>query len=77
MTSSSLAGHVIGLSHEHQRPDAASFVEFRCQNLPGYGRALKKVAKVKDGTFPPGTSPVDRMSQVSVLSAAKSYAPLT
>lgn len=35
-------GHVFGLYHEHQRPDAAETVSFNCENLKDYAEALKK-----------------------------------
>ncbi|KAK4954617.1 hypothetical protein LTR10_008050 [Elasticomyces elasticus] len=36
-------GHVIGLGHEHQRPDRDSDIDFHCENLVGYAEALAKV----------------------------------
>ncbi|KAK5738567.1 hypothetical protein LTR17_005903 [Elasticomyces elasticus] len=36
-------GHVIGLGHEHQRPDRDSDVDFHCENLVGYAAALARV----------------------------------
>ena len=35
-------GHVIGLSHEHQRPDRNDYLWFKPKNLVGYDDAVKK-----------------------------------
>ena len=39
-----LVGHVIGLAHEHQRPDAYTYIDFRCENLIGYEEAKAEVS---------------------------------
>ncbi|KAF2444500.1 hypothetical protein P171DRAFT_521818 [Karstenula rhodostoma CBS 690.94] len=33
-------GHVMGLMHEHKRPDRDDFVDFRCKKLKGFGSAM-------------------------------------
>jgi hypothetical protein len=30
------SGHIMGLRHEHQRPDRDDDLEFHCENIPGY-----------------------------------------
>ena len=35
-------GHVMGLLHEHQRPDAATYVTFLCENLFDYQKMVDK-----------------------------------
>ena len=39
-------GHVLGLYHEHQRPDRDDHVIFNCQNLLDYGSVS---GKLRDG----------------------------
>ena len=33
-------GHVIGVQHEHQRPDRDNFLVYKPRNLEGYDEAL-------------------------------------
>lgn len=42
-SSLTVTGHVIGLLHEHQRPDAGSFVKFDCRALIPYDEARSLV----------------------------------
>jgi hypothetical protein len=37
------AGHVLGLMHEHQRPDADKWLDFKCASVTGYSDTKKKV----------------------------------
>ncbi|KAK5732736.1 Bone morphogenetic protein 1 [Elasticomyces elasticus] len=46
-------GHVIGLHHEHQRPDRDYEVEFRCDNLWGYAKAFNKVVDARQDPLSP------------------------
>lgn len=39
----SVTGHVIGLKHEHQRPDAGLHVKFDCRALDGWFAARVRV----------------------------------
>ncbi|OQO04361.1 hypothetical protein B0A48_10972 [Cryoendolithus antarcticus] len=36
-------GHVMGLNHEHQRPDRDTYLTFHCENLDGYTKAMADV----------------------------------
>ncbi|KAK4504495.1 hypothetical protein PRZ48_005411 [Zasmidium cellare] len=36
-------GHALGLEHEHQRPDAAKFIEFDCKALQSYPQYKKDI----------------------------------
>ncbi|KAK5677896.1 hypothetical protein LTS10_009779 [Elasticomyces elasticus] len=47
-------GHIIGLAHEHQRPDRDTYIEFHCENLKGYKEGLVKVAAARKD---PSTAP--------------------
>ncbi|KAK5738822.1 hypothetical protein LTR17_005757 [Elasticomyces elasticus] len=38
-------GHVIGLEHEHQRPDRDNDMDFHCESMIGYAEAEAKVKK--------------------------------
>ncbi|EME44254.1 hypothetical protein DOTSEDRAFT_24325 [Dothistroma septosporum NZE10] len=42
-------GHAIGLDHEHARPDAAQWIDFRCENLQDYEHVKAKIAQSKSG----------------------------
>jgi hypothetical protein len=44
--SASPVGHGLGLSHEHQRPDRDSYLDFHCKNLRGYADA--EAAAIRD-----------------------------
>ncbi|TKA78433.1 hypothetical protein B0A55_03064 [Friedmanniomyces simplex] len=46
-------GHVLGLAHEHQRPDRDNSVIFTCGNLSGYELAEADVEVVLDNTPAP------------------------
>ena len=61
-------GHVIGLMHEHQRPDAPRYVRFDCTALHGYDVAERRVAAMQAGepAFTPGMSTHDKMALVLV-----------
>ncbi|KAF2168585.1 hypothetical protein M409DRAFT_53238 [Zasmidium cellare ATCC 36951] len=37
-------GHALGFEHEHQRPDAAKFIEFDCKVLMGYAQMKSNIA---------------------------------
>ena len=45
-------GHAIGFAHEHQRPDAGNWIEFRCQYLKGYDQAKEAISKAPIGSDP-------------------------
>ena len=49
-------GHVIGLLHEQQRPDASSFVKFDCRALMYYEEAKKVVESIPIGDEPAFTA---------------------
>ncbi|KAK4505332.1 hypothetical protein PRZ48_003295 [Zasmidium cellare] len=42
-------GHVIGLAHEHQRPDRDEHIKFMCKRLWGYDEALEAAMKDEQG----------------------------
>lgn len=44
-------GHALGLHHEHQRPDARTYVEYKCQNLVGYNRAIRAAQRDEYGMW--------------------------
>ena len=52
----SFTGHVIGLDHEHQRPDAAKYLKADCTAVRGYAEAKLKVMSVKTGDEPAVTA---------------------
>ena len=60
-------GHAIGLLHEHQRPDADTYIKFNCENLEGYAAAEAAVAAVNSADFPRGSSGPERMRTVYVF----------
>jgi hypothetical protein len=37
-------GHVLGLFHENQRPDADKYIKFHCENIDGYPWGLENAA---------------------------------
>ncbi|TLD06785.1 hypothetical protein E2P81_ATG10437 [Venturia nashicola] len=41
-------GHVIGLEHENQRPDAHNFIYFDCEALLDYSTTKDKISEVED-----------------------------
>lgn len=57
---------MVGLGHEHQRPDARDNVKFDCLALNGYEEAKKKVEEVgtDEPMFTPNTSIEERMELV-------------
>ncbi|CZT18896.1 uncharacterized protein RCC_04741 [Ramularia collo-cygni] len=44
-------GHVMGLQHEHQRPDRNEYIYFKCKNLKGYEQAYEKADIDEEGWF--------------------------
>ena len=57
---------MVGLGHEHQRPDAREKVKFDCLALGGYEEAKKKVEAVgtDEPMFTPAMSVKERMDLV-------------
>jgi hypothetical protein len=57
---------VVGLGHEHQRPDAREKVKFDCLALGGYEEAKKKVEEIgtDEPMFTPTMSVKERMDLV-------------
>lgn len=47
-------GHVMGLLHEHQRPDARSYLGYDCKNLVGYKAAIDSAVRNEKGGFGQG-----------------------
>lgn len=65
------SGHVIGLHHEHQRPDASTSVKFDCRFLQGYEKARTLVESIQskdEPAFAEGMSIVEKMHLVLVYS---------
>lgn len=59
-----VSGHVIGLKHEHQRPDRDMFIDYDCTQLHGYGSAEAEVKAVDNPSVFPSTDIKDRMAKV-------------
>ncbi|KAM0718962.1 hypothetical protein Q7P37_006034 [Cladosporium fusiforme] len=53
-------GHVIGLQHEHQRPDRNQHLIFNCKNLPGYKEAQAKALIDEQAYFEDSDDDQDR-----------------
>lgn len=63
-------GHIMGLAHEHQRPDAHNNIIFTCENLQDYDRAVEWFAKKDRGfTIQQACSDLEFADQVFELSA--------
>ncbi|KAK4569798.1 hypothetical protein LTR86_002767 [Recurvomyces mirabilis] len=71
-------GHVAGLLHEHQRPDAALYVEVKCRRFKGYNDAEEKAREeIREGVFEPGSTLADRMKKIcTTWKAAQHYMPM-
>lgn len=57
-------GHVFGLEHEHQRPDAYTELTINCQAVRGYSEARAKAVVSLDPAFAPQESADNRMTKV-------------
>jgi hypothetical protein len=61
----SLAGHVIGFGHEHQRGDANKYVRFYCTAVDGYNDAKAHVDDIRnEPAFTPGMSAEQKMEKM-------------
>lgn len=66
-----VVGHVLGLTHEHQRPDAPQKLKFDCRALSQYAQAESLVASMDAGderAFTRDLSLDEKMDLVLVLS---------
>lgn len=66
-----VVGHVLGLTHEHQRPHATQKLKFDCRALFQYAQAESLVASLDAGdepAFARDLFPDEKMDLVSVLS---------
>jgi len=71
-TTDHIVGHVLGLMHEHQRPDALQHVKFDCRALSRYTKVESLVASINtsgEPAFTPDLSLEQRMNLVLVLSS--------
>lgn len=57
-------GHVFGLFHEHQRPDAADHLTFHCENLFGFATVKATIESKVNSKFPTGSNAEERMRLV-------------
>lgn len=71
-------GHVLGLLHEHQRPDAGEHMRINCPAVGGYEEAKKDIEKVKDDEFADSDDAAKRMEKIcsSMELAAKYFTEL-
>jgi hypothetical protein len=63
----SSAGHVIGLEHEHQRPDVNQFLSYDMEAFPKYQEVKARVESIKtedEPIFTAGMSIEERMKLV-------------
>ncbi|KAK5119485.1 hypothetical protein LTR85_007585 [Meristemomyces frigidus] len=69
-------GHVIGLLHEHQRPDRDQYLQFNCHNLEGYKEAKEQLMEDVYNIFPKGMTYMERVNALcTTYDAAKAYLP--
>ena len=69
-----VVGHVLGLHHEHQRPDAPQKLKFDCRALFQYAQAESLVATMDAGdelAFTRDLSLDEKMDLVLVLSPSR------
>lgn len=75
-----MPGHVIGLLHEHQRPDARQSLRYDCSALVGYAEAERVVSTLvpaQQPEFRPFMPLEDNMRMVCTQPAlARKYFPL-
>jgi hypothetical protein len=61
----SLAAHVVGFGHEHQRGDANRYVKFYCTAVDGYKDAKAHVDEIKnEQALTPGMSAEQKMEKM-------------
>ena len=60
------SGHVAGLLHEHQRPDANQYIDIAWQNMRGFDEAATAVEASNDPRFD-GLDKDQRMRRVCVI----------
>ncbi|KAK6433743.1 hypothetical protein LTR95_010073 [Oleoguttula sp. CCFEE 5521] len=63
-------GHVMGLNHEHQRPDRDTYLNFHCENLDGYSKAVADVKIDEHALFDDDMNDDARMRVVCADDAA-------
>lgn len=62
-------GHVIGLLHEQQRPDASRFVKFDCRSLTYYKEAKTVVESVSIRDEPAFTAQMSTDEKIDLVFA--------
>jgi hypothetical protein len=62
-----LLGHVIGLQHEQQRPDARESLKFDCRALQGYEEAKTLVQSVKPTDEPAFTTSMSILEKMNLV----------
>lgn len=67
MIANFVPGHVIGLLHEHQRPDAADSVKFDCHALSGYKKAKKLVKSIQAVDEPAFTATMSTKAKMNLV----------
>ena len=60
-------GHVAGLFHEHQRPDAWAYVEIRWENMEDWERIKRRITINRDGDFGSTSRFADRFARMYVV----------
>ncbi|KAK4548754.1 hypothetical protein LTR36_008527 [Oleoguttula mirabilis] len=57
-------GHVMGLAHEHQRPDRNDVLRFVCSNLDGYEAGVAAAEEDEEVLFDDDLEPADRINLI-------------
>lgn len=55
---------MLGLVHEHQRPDASQYITFDCEALPSYEEAKQRISQLENHPKLPITMMPDERMQI-------------